>query len=292
MSDTTDTGNDKTTATADVAPAQPAPPARSGGGGAVFFAVVLSLLASGALVVGSPYWTPLADKYIKLPNPLKQLAGETARLDRAVIELDGRVAAATAENGKLKDAVAAAGGAVSGVKAATLALAGAQLRARLASGEAYDVELAAVRAVAGDDAEVKAVLATLAPHATLGAPTRAVVRDGFSRAVAAVVAAEAESAAKSAAGWYESVTALFGQLGYVMQVNPAPEGSVHAVARQARARLAAGDLAGAAQELSTLPEPRAPEAEEWLASAQARVAADKADGALATLILARLGASK
>lgn len=302
MSDGAETNSVKTeTATAETAaaPATQAaaqPAQKSGGGGAVFFAVFLSVAASGALVVGSPYWTPFVEKYAKniveLPNPLKAVQAEVGRLAGAVAAVEGKTAALAADSAKLKDQTAAATGASAGVKAATLALAGGQLRAKLAAGEPFQYELAAVRAVAKGDAEVTALLDGVAPLASTGVPTKATLRDAFPAAVAAVVAAEAEGAAKSAAGWFGGVTALVNQLGYVLQVSPAPEGGVHAIARQSRARLAAGDLAGAVDEFSALPEPRAADAEDWLAAAKVRVAADKADGALTTLILSRLAAAK
>lgn len=300
MSDVTDTNTEKTepaAAPASQPPAsQPAAQKSGGGGGAVFFAVFLSLTASGALVVGSPYWTPFVEKYAKniveLPNPLKAVQAEVARLAGAVAGVEGKTAALAADSAKLKEQTAAATGASAGVKAATLALAGGQLRAKLAAGEPFQYELAAVRAVAKGDAEVAALLDGVAPLASTGVPTKATLRDAFPTAVAAVVAAEAEGAAKSAAGWFGGVTALVNQLGYVLQVSPAPEGGAHAIARQARARLAAGDLAGAVDEFSALPEPRPADAEDWLAAAKVRVAADKADGALTTLILSRLAAAK
>jgi hypothetical protein len=277
--------------------AAPAPVVSSGGGGgAVFFAVFLSVAASGAMVVGSPYWTPfvekVAEKIIELPNPLKRVEQETARLARAVADLDGKAAATGADSAKLKEQVSATVTASAGVKAATLALAGSQLRARLTSGEPFEFELAAVRAVAKGDAEINGLLDSVAKFASSGAHTRAALRETFPRTVAAVVAAEAETAAKSAAGWLGGLSALADQLGYVMQVKTAPEGGVHATVRQARARLSAGDIVGAADELATLPAPRAAEADEWLEAARGRAAADKADGALTTLILARLAASK
>jgi hypothetical protein len=273
--------------------AAPAPVAPSGGGGgAVFFAVFLSVAASGAMVVGSPYWTPFVEKVAELPNPLKRVEQETVRLVRAVADLDGKAAAASADAAKLKEQVAATGAASAGVKAATLALAGSQLRARLTSGEPFEFELAAVRAVAKGDAEINGLLDSVAKFAASGAHTRAALRETFPRTVAAVVAGEAETAAKSAAGWLGGLSALADQLGYVMQVKTPPEGGVHATVRQARARLSAGDIVGAADELATLPTPRATEADEWLEAARARAAADKADGTLTTLILARLAASK
>lgn len=262
---------------------------KSGGCGAVFFAVFLSVAASGALVVGSPYWTPYAETYAGIPGPLKGVENENARLGRAVADLETKSAAVVAEQGKLKEQTAAA---VGGVRAASLALANAQLRAKLASGESFEYELAVVAAAAKGDAEVAPLLASLEPFAAAGAPTKAALRESFPLAVGAVVAAEAETAAKSANGWLGSLSALAGQLGYVLQVTTAPEGGVHAMVRQARVRLSAGDLAGAVDELSTLPEPRAQDAALWIDGAKARIAADKADGALTTLILARLTASK
>lgn len=295
MSDSSENKNVAVEEASAIQTAAPAPVASSGGG-AVFFAVFLSVAASGAMVVGSPYWTPfvekVAEKIIDLPNPLKRVEQETARLVRAVADLDGKAAAASADSAKLKEQVATTGAASAGVKAATLALAGSQLRARLSSGEPFEFELAAVRAVSKGDAEINGLLDSVAKFAASGAHTRAALRETFPRTVAAVVAAEAETAAKSAAGWLGGLSALADQLGYVMQVKTPPEGGVHATVRQARARLSAGDIVGAADELATLPAPRATEADEWLEAARARAAADKADGTLTTLILARLAASK
>lgn len=273
--------------------ASPPPPSRGGCGvGTVFFAVVLSAVASGALVVGSPYWTPLTQKYIELPNPLKKVEAETTRLGRGISDLDGKVNGIAADTAMLKELVGASSSAASGLRAAMLALAGSQLRMRLATGDSYEMELGAVRAAAGDDPDVKTLLESIAPNATAGIPPRSVLREAFPGTVAAVVAAEAESATEKAGSWYDSISALIGQLGYVTQINEAPQGSVHQVIRQARARLSVGDLAGAAEELGNLPQPRVAEADDWLKAAKARVVADKADSQLLTLSLARLGAAK
>lgn len=265
-------------------------PARSSGAGTVFFAIFLSVLASGALVVGAPFWTPYTSDIIDLPNPLSGVVGETARLARVVTDLDGRLAAVAGDTAALKAQSAAGAKSGDGVRAATLALAGAQLRDRLADGRSYELQLAAVRAIAVGDEELTKVVAALTPYAADGVATRATLRDAFPSAVAAVVTAEAESATRAAAGWYESATALLGQLGYVMRLSEVPDGSVHAIVRGAREKLVAGDLEGAAAQMSGLPANRPEEASAWIEAARARVAADKADSALATLSLSRLGA--
>lgn len=259
-----------------------------GGGGAVFFAVLLSTVAAGAMVVGSPYWTPYAEKYIRAPNPLKALQGETAKLGQAVADLDAKSNAAASETAKLKEQTAA----LASARIAAVAMANTQLRARIASGDSYEYELAALRIAAKGDAELKPLIDSLEPYAASGAPTRVALRESFPHAVAAVVATEAETAAKSAAGWFGGFGALVGQLGYVLQVTTPPEGGVHSTVRQARVRLSAGDLAGAVDEMSNLPEPRVIEASTWIAAAKARLIADKADTGLTTIILGRLTSIK
>lgn len=305
MTDATDNIIESTNATSDATPTseseKKAPmmttstttttePARSSGAGTVFFALFLSVLASGALVVGAPFWTPYTADIIDLPNPLSAVVSETARLSRVVVDMDGRIATVSGDTAALKAQAAAGAKSRDGVRAATLALAGAQLRDRLAGGQAYELQLAAVRALAVGDEELTRVVVALAPYASTGVATREVLRDAFPSAVAAAVTAEAESATRAAAGWYESASALLGQLGYVMHLSEVPTGSAHAIVRAAREKLVAGDLEGAAAQMSGLPEPRPEEAAAWIEAARARVAADKADSALATLSLSRLAA--
>lgn len=278
---------DSQTTPESAAPAAPAP-ARRGGAGTVFFSLTLSILASAAVVVAAPYWTPTLTKMVKLRDPVRQLEVQTAQ---ALTESNARVAALTEKVGALAGTVEGSTGVTGDLRSATLVLAVGELRNALRRNGPFEVELATVRGIAGKDAEVEKVLAAIEPFSAAGIPSRAQLRADFPRAAAAAVSAapgKAPAAAKEAGAWYAPVASAWTQIRYFVRLEAPPSDSAYAVAQRARAKLGDDDLAGAVEELLTLPGQQDPATSDWVSQAQARVAADTGAAALTTLALSRV----
>lgn len=278
------------------APAQAAPTqtviVRRGGAGTVIAAVFLSVLASGAAVVTAPFWQPAVSRLAALPDPVRRLAADHTSLARAHGDLEQRVAALTEQVGTLSGTVQGNTASVTNLRTATLALTVGELRNALRRDDPFEVELAAVRAAAGDDGDVIAAIDELAPFAAAGAASRSDVRRTFATAAATAVhaALEAQPAAEDADGWQvsmASMTSMLTQFRYFVRLDTPPTDSPYAVAQRARTALAADDLAGAVAEFGSLPTAGEPTAAEWLSAARARVAADRAAATLASLMLSR-----
>lgn len=165
-------------------------------------------------------------------------------------------------------------------------LAVAQLRSALAGSGPFDAPLAALAAVGGDDEDVAAALAVLAPHAAAGIPTRERLRDRFP-AVAEMILRNAM--APPGDSWVEGTLARLSGLVTVRRVGGDVQGdSAEAVVARAEARLETGDLAAAIGELETLDGAPAEAAEPWLALARARADADRVLAAIDARAIAAL----
>ncbi len=153
-------------------------------------------------------------------------------------------------------------------------LATAQLRDALRLSAPFERELAALTRLAGADVELAPVLDGLSPHAAAGIPTRARLRAGFpevARAVAAAGAGDGEE------GWLAGVRRRLSNVVTVRPVGGDAAGeSPGSVAARAEARVEAGDLAGALDELAALSGPAAAAAAAWRQAAEARAAAEDA----------------
>ena len=153
-------------------------------------------------------------------------------------------------------------------------LAVAQLRSALGGSGPFEAPLAALAAVGGDDGDVAAALAVLAPHAAAGIPTRERLRDRFPAfaelILKSVIAPPGDS-------WVETTLARLSGLITVRRVGGDVQGdSAEAVVARAEAQLETGDLAAAITEIETLDGAPAEAAEPWLALARARFEADSA----------------
>ena len=168
-------------------------------------------------------------------------------------------------------------------------LAVTQLRDALRFPQPFTEELEAVTRLTGDDAGLTAALAPLAGPAAQGIPTLTGLKAGFpavARAIAvAGVAGESE-------GWLAEVKRSLSELVTVRPVGGDVEGAdPAAVAARAEAKVAAGDLPGALEELTALSGDAAAAAEDWRAQAEARLAAETALRLLAARVIERLAPS-
>jgi len=180
---------------------------------------------------------------------------------------------------------------------AALMLAAAQLRASLATDRPFATELAALRALAGDEPDFAETIEPLAARAESGIPTLRALQASFpevARAVAqadqsAVLGAAAPEAGGEEPGWVDRTLARLSSLVTIRPVGGSAEGTTPG-ARVARAEadLDAGDLRGAVEELSGLSGAAARVADGWLDQARARLAADEAAEKLQTAVLRAL----
>lgn len=266
-------------------------PKRGGGAGAVVLSVVLSLLVSGAAVVSAPVWSPAVSRMVGLPDPLRSVQQETARVARGLAEAETKIGGLAGQLGTLTTTVESGAESADAIHAASLALAAGELRTALRRTGPFDIELATLRTVAGKDADIEALLAGLDSGAEVGIPSLRQLRSDFPQAAAAAVnTPNAEPAAKEATDWYAPVSSAWTQIRYLVRLETPPADSPYAIAQRARARLGDDDLAGAVQEMEALPTPRDPATAAWIAQASARVQADRAAAALSTLALSKVAA--
>ncbi|WP_435538748.1 COG4223 family protein [Azospirillum sp. ST 5-10] len=277
------------------APAPAVQPAPRGGAGTVVVSLLLAVVVSAATVATAPHWAPELFRTLGVPDPVaapqQRLEAADAKLAAAVADLESRVSALGARVDGL--AGTAEGGAVAAadLRSAALALAVGELREALRRPGPFDIELATLRAIAGSDPDVEAILAAFAPRATGGIPLRSQLREQFPQAAVAIVAPQGPATADVAreANWYAPWQSVVTQLRYLVRLDTPPADSAFATVQRARARLSADDLPGAVDELAVLPITDGP-AKEWLDAAKARVAADRGANALTTLALARMSA--
>ena len=261
---------------------------------------------------------PLVERVDALASRLAALAaappsagGEpagSARLDDALARMEARIArleAALQTTGdpELVDRVQAAGARVDGIEAELKRLAAAertrkgdalllavgQLRAAASGPRPFEAELRLVLETAGGDAGIAEAAEPLGPLAPGGVPTRAALESEFP--ALAVRAAQAALAAEDG-DWLDRTAARLSRVVTIRRVGEGAdegEGALAVVAR-AEARLAAGELAAAAQALDALDGAPARVFGDWRRAAAARAAADAALARLARVAVARFAA--
>ncbi|WP_376957407.1 mitofilin family membrane protein [Azospirillum sp. A26] len=229
-----------------------------------------------------PAATPDTGAAASAAEAQKALADRLAALEQKVTAASGNAQAAQQLRGEvdsLKQQVTSVNQAVSerqdaATAAQALVLAAGQLRASLSGGQPFQQDLQAVRALNIADAGVTQPLDAVAPYAAKGIPTRAQLTDRFQPLAGEIVRAEIRGEGNS---WIDSAVGKLSTLVTVRREGGGVVGTTaDAVVARAEAALAAGNLAKAVEELSTLQGPAAQTAAPWLADAKARVAADQA----------------
>ncbi len=260
---------------------------------------------------GASDLAPLQDRVAKLENDLAQVSREakSAPVAPAVPDLSGDVAAlkqqlqaATDEIKALEAQQASMGGTLQKVasmpvpvsadeqRRMAVVLALGSLRGVLATDQPYAAGLKAVDLLTGDDADLKSKLAPaldpLRPLSDAGAPTLAQLQASLP-AEPIAIAANAEATAQAVGadqGWSERLINRLSQAVTVRPVGADAEGdSPLAKLARGEAKLKAGDLAGAVQEIGSLDGRSAQAAAAWLAQAKARLVEDQASTTLDTV---------
>ncbi|MFO1156875.1 MAG: uroporphyrinogen-III synthase [Rhodospirillales bacterium] len=228
-------------------------------------------LATRAEQGGSERTDQLAERLARLEGQ----AANTTSLAQQVRSLEVTTAAARDAASKLSTTVLGVG----------------QLAQAVEGGGSFVRQLAAVRALGGDDPEIAQAAAALEPHATSGIPTLAVLRGKFPETAAAVASAEPVTAGDT---WTDKVIDRLASLVSVRRTGSAAlaSGGVDGILARAETALKAGDLAGAVDALEELTGAPAQAASEWLALARTRLDAERQLITLQQRALARLSAAK
>ena len=150
-----------------------------------------------------------------------------------------------------------------------LVLAVGQLHRTVLAGVPYTAALAAVTALAGDDVALQQAARTLAPMAGRGIASLGALSDQFPGLTRAVLGAGGEDSDD----FWRRTLHRFTSLVTVRRVGEVEGMEVDAILARAERRLAAGDLAAAANLIDGLDGPAATAARDWLGRAQARLAA-------------------
>ncbi|MBI1774050.1 MAG: hypothetical protein HYR63_01760 [Proteobacteria bacterium] len=154
-----------------------------------------------------------------------------------------------------------------------LALGVAQLRPVLESDGPFSVELATLRKIASGDAEVTKALETIASDSDVGVPTLVQLHARFSRTAAEIAFSDIVDSHRS---WFDramlSVASALDLHVWLKKMKEKHLPSDETV-MEAQIALAAGDLAGAVDQMSKLSGRSAEIAEPWIRAARARIAA-------------------
>jgi hypothetical protein len=219
------------------------------------------------------------------PELVKQLGDRVALVEAqagAASGLAQQVRSLEASTAVARDAAA---------KLAATVLAVGQLAQAVADGDPFVRQLAAVRALGGDDPDIAQAAAELEPHATSGVPTLATLRTQLPATVDAVIRGTPVTAGET---WTDRVTNRLASLVSIRRVGSyaIATGGVDGIVAQAEAALQGGDLQGAVTALERLDGAPAQAATDWLQDARARLAANRALASLQQRAIARLSTAR
>lgn len=217
---------------------------------------------------------------------LETRLGEAQKAAEARAGLGRDLAAVTTRLGALEAKAARLADADLTRKGDALLLAIGQLRDAIAGDRPFSGELAAVLRIAGQDEAIGRATAPIAPLAARGIPTRAQLTARF----AGLAAKAAQAAiAPEEGGWLGRTAARLARVVTIRRVGQDVTGeTTMAALARAEARLASGDLAGAASALDPVGGKPAEVLADWRAAALARSAAKAAITRLSAETIARL----
>lgn len=220
-----------------------------------------------------------------LTGAVSGLEERIARLERSAIQtgtLESQVRELSAKALSLREGFASLNTAV---------LAVSQLGQAIAAGTPYVRELAAVRAIAGNDPATAEAIAGLEAQASSGIPTTASLAAQFPAVADAIARAAPTSGGDT---WIDRVADKFASLVSIRATGPAAAraGGIDAALAQAEAELKAGDLAAAVDVVKRIEGQAAIPAAEWLQRAELRLTADRAVATLESGTAERLAKAR
>jgi hypothetical protein len=176
-------------------------------------------------------------------------------------------------------------------KLATTVLAVGQLAQAVGEGGTFVRQLAAVRALGGDDPDIAQAAAELEPYAASGVPTLAALRAQLPATVDAVIRATPVTPGES---WTDRVVDRLASLVTIRRLgsDAIAAGGVDGIVAKAETALEGGDLQAAVTALERLDGAPAQAAADWLQHARARLAADRALATLQQRAVARLSTAR
>lgn len=226
----------------------------------------------------------------KLEAVVARLAGVEAGLQAAAAEPAGlaqlRADLVAAETRLVKLETPAQAGAGLGQRQA-LILAVGQLRAALAAGRPYRVELDRLATFSGDDAEILTALEALDAGAAAGLATAATLGRRFEPLAGAIVQAGEKPPPE---GWLARAGSRLAALVTVRRTGEIEGGSTDAIVARTERRLAEGALEAAVRELAQLQGAAAEVVGPWRRAAEARILADRSVDRLEARAIKLLGA--
>lgn len=179
------------------------------------------------------------------------------------------------------------------VRNARLVFAIGRLRDAVLSTHSFRIELAALKALSGDDAGLNQALDRLAPHADGGVPTADILRQRFRGLASAIVNAGREPTSDN---WIDRSIARVLSAINIRRTDSLDGTDVEAIVARAEKALERNDVKQAVTELASLPEiaqgRAAALAKPWLADADAHLAAANALVDLQTRAFAELGVKR
>ena len=231
----------------------------------------------------------------RLAVSLGHLVERIARLEAALEtaadpELASKVESAGARVAGIEAELERLAEAERGRKGDALLLAVGQLREAAAGPRPFDAELRLMLQAAGGDAAIADAAAPLAPLAAKGVPTRTALERSF----AGLAARAAQAALAPEDGdWLDRTASRLSRVVTIRRVGEGVEDGEDALSVVARAesRLAAGDLAAAAEALDALDAAPAKVFGEWREAAAARAAVDAAVARLSRRAIERFAAA-
>ena len=243
----------------------------------------LEASANAPRTESAPAATPAPDPRIALiANDEAKLSAAVAQLSASLGERIGKLEAALAPP---KAETRVAPEAAPKADAASQAIAALALEQRLRAGQPYPAEMAALSRL-GAPADA---LAALKPFADTGAPTASALAASFAKAEPAALAAVEPAGGDSV--WDK----LTGKARNLVRVHPVGEvagEAPEALMSQIEGALQRGEVGGALQTWSKLPEPAKQATADWSNAAKTRAAADEAARSLREGAIARLAAAK
>jgi hypothetical protein len=223
----------------------------------------------------------------------QELSGRVRGIEDAIATLKvqqigaGDIAALTARVEALTTAQQRLESGAAGTIAGTgLVVAAGQLRDAVLSGRPFGRELAAVRALAGDDPAITTAVGELVRASDQPIDTEAELQRRFAQLIPGLIAADRN---RADAGLGDRIMAQVAGLVTVRRSGGSVEGTdIDAVIARAEAALARSDLAAAIAELEALNEAPAELAAAWLTAARVRLSVDTAVLRITDAALVRL----
>lgn len=253
----------------------------------------------------SPQTAEMEGQLAALTTELSALKTELARLEERQSGISGAIGEGDANvRQELRAAIDAASGALTAqmnnvaasaaanteatnsqvAGKAALVLAAGRLKDAASLSAPFNGAWQAIEALGVSAAEYKAISDT----APTGAPTLSDLQSRFSDAASRAIVADKVG---DGGGWVDGALKRMGSLVKVRRTGELQGDEVEAIVARAEVRLSEDNLAGAVEELQSLPEAAAKEMTGWVGDAQRRLALDASIDALQASLLAGLAGS-